>query len=32
MMKKVQQFGGAMLAPALLFSFAGIVVGFAIFI
>lgn len=30
MMKKVQQFGGAMLAPALLFSFAGIVVGFAI--
>ncbi|EIA19484.1 alpha-glucoside-specific PTS transporter subunit IIBC [Listeria fleischmannii] len=30
MMKKVQQFGGAMLAPALLFSFAGIVVGFSI--
>lgn len=30
MMKKIQRFGGAMLAPALLFSFAGIVVGFSI--
>ncbi|MBC1420548.1 PTS transporter subunit EIIC [Listeria seeligeri] len=30
MMKKVQRFGGAMLTPVLLFSFAGVVVGFAI--
>lgn len=29
-MKKVQRFGGAMLAPTLLFSFAGIMVGLAI--
>ena len=30
MMKKVQRFGGAMLAPVMLFSFFGIVIGFAL--
>ena len=30
MMKKIQRFGGAMLAPVLLFSFFGIVIGFSL--
>ncbi|OTN77498.1 hypothetical protein A5886_002598 [Enterococcus sp. 8G7_MSG3316] len=30
MMKKVQRFGGAMLAPVMLFSFFGIVIGFSL--
>lgn len=30
MMKKVQRFGGAMLAPVMLFSFSGVIVGLAI--
>lgn len=30
MMKKIQRFGGAMFTPALLFAFAGIMVGFSI--
>ena len=30
MMRKLQRFGGAMLAPVMLFSFFGIVVGFAL--
>ena len=29
MMKKIQRFGGAMMAPVLLFAFTGIVVGIA---
>ena len=29
MMKKIQRFGGAMMAPVLLFAFTGIVVGLA---
>lgn len=30
MMKKIQRFGGAMLAPVMLFSFFGIVIGFSL--
>lgn len=30
MMKKVQRFGGTMLAPVMLFSFSGVIVGLAI--
>ena len=29
MMRKIQRFGGAMFLPALLFAFAGIIVGFS---
>lgn len=30
MMKKIQRFGGAMLAPVMLFSFFGIIIGFSL--